>query len=731
MGDGAGIARFGHSRPRDFVVAGSVGGDPALPPAVGAAVWRIVGARAAPGASDTTPEQLESLLREHLPPEERKVAVAAVGNWFESDGTAPVLRPRFGGLVADLVLDGVGAARSETAIWAIGCIAPDLVVERMRRRWSAGEMASFFDAAIQALNAVPEPVPEASGRSAPAGARGFAAVRSRGGLVAAFAWLEGTAMDSLPGHLHPTVSNLIEILTALSPDRFPALMAGLEVPAMQLTAARGMLGQASDSERRMALGWIADGSPEELVALAIVHLVRAGNAAEGNGEDPTMGSGQRGGVPEHGAPGGGDPGDPVDDRLRELLARLGQLEPPACLRWIGELMTNAPELLAARPGAGQGTPVEPFEKVCTRLAAELFDRHWSPDLVSHFQSGLGWDGRRSRVRHQAAVARTLRETSGERAATLARALLDEHRRTVSEHGVRPWIAVDGDDGKDRVWLEGLGAALALSQEELDLPAWVERECRDLPLSAWDAESDPSAFAAADRIARHWLLVALLAVPRRAEVSRTVPPATVLALAEARWEHCRFSQRYLHSPPESSLAAELTARVAVEFGRADDQWMLDQMRTEGVGPRAMWALIEEWRRRPREPVEANLEYDEMMLREFIRVAVNRFGDGGGFELEALEFWGRLWIDIGTAEQAEQAALAIASFPLPAADRKWRLLTLKLLAVVVRYRKLSPDAGELVRPFYQQLWPVYGETPNSEETDRREIDEAFGGSGLQSS
>jgi hypothetical protein len=695
-------------------------------------IWRIVGARAAPDASATTPEQLEPVLGEHLPSDERAGIAATVHSWFESGEAGAALQPEYLASVADLVFDGVGPRRSETAIWAIGAIAPDLVVDRVRRRWSSGEIESFFEAAIRALNDVATPASGAGDHSVPAGNRddsGFRAALKRAGLVGAFAWLERGPADSRLKRLHPTVSNLIETLTALSPDRFPSLVAGLEAPAMQLTAARRTVERESVPERRAPLDWITDQSSEVLIALAIVHVARAAAAMEGGGGIPAGSALPDGAADEPRGPvSGGMPADSAGDPLRQLVARLRRLKPPACLRWIGEVMTNGPNLLGAAAGEAWGLPIRSLEEECARSAADLFDRHWSPDLVSHFQSGLGWDRRRSRVRHQAAVAWALRETSAERAATLARALLEEHRRTLHEPGAGKWTALDGDDGNDRAWLEGLGTALALSADDLDLPAWVEAQCRDLPLSAWDAEADPNAFAAADRTARHWLLVALLAVPRRAELGRTVPPAAVRTLAEFRWEHSRFCRRYLDGRSESSFAAELTARFAVEFGRVDDQWMLEQMRSEGVGPRAVWALIEEWRLRRGDPVEANLEYHEMILREFIRIAANRFGDGAGFDLEGLEFWARLWIDLETAEQAERTALAIASFPLRVTDRKWRLLALRLLAVVVRHRKPSRDAGELVRLFYQQLWPVYRETPSSEEADRRQIDEAFGRSGL---
>ena len=81
----------------------------------------------------------------------------------------------------------------------------------------------------------------------------------------------------------------------------------------------------------------------------------------------------------------------------------------------------------------------------------------------------------------------------------------------------------GTPGSDREWLEGLGTALALARRDLDLRAWVADECRDLPLSVWDAEEDPDGFALAEQVAQHWFLVALLAIPERQKFGRPLEP----------------------------------------------------------------------------------------------------------------------------------------------------------------------------------------------------------------
>ena len=107
---------------------------------------------------------------------------------------------------------------------------------------------------------------------------------------------------------------------------------------------------------------------------------------------------------------------------------------------------------------------------------------------------------------------------------------------------------------------------------------------------------------------------------------------------------------------------------------------------------------------------------------------RFDDGGQFDLEALRDWGKLWLSLGAVDQAERTALAIVSFPLRSADRKARILALKLLGLVVRHRKPRHGVAEYVVPLYNQLWPVFAVTPNRERKDREEIEKAFVGSDL---
>ena len=710
-------------------MAGPSGTETALSPEIRAAVWRIFSAGAAPGTRGSAFENIESVIRLHVPPPDQNRAIATIRSWFDAGTYARWLNPDRAALVAELVLEGVGPRRSEDAIWAVASIGLDLSVGMIRRRWSSGESDSFVEAAIEPLNGLVADSPiagNAVGEGKEADDGGFREAALRDGMVSAFARLEKQSLELVNQGLHPTVANLIDLAVDLSPERSPLLIERLKAPTMQAKAARRMAARTSPREQHRIVGWITNRSGEAAVALAIVHTLSAVRKMdEGRLAGAVLDSPKS---VRDDATGEKDPPDAAASLLAQLLERLGRLDPPVCLRWVGELLSQASQALSASGDEGKPLRLVELEEGCTRLAAGLFQECASPDLLSQFHFGLR-PGRRKRwVRHQTGIAKAMRELTPKRAAELARATLDEHRRRLAEPWDGQYLATDWGDWNDREWLEGLGTALALSGEELDLPVWVANECRDLPLSVWDAEEDLDSFAISEQIAQHWFLVALLAIPRRSEFGRPIEPSQVCALAAAVWAHCRFCRQHLDSHPEASVAAELAARYAMQLGRADDQWVLDQALGEGVGPRALCVLVEERRARRRQPGEGNPDYDEMIIDELVRIASNRFEDGGQFDLDTLEYWGKLWFSLGAVDQAERTAMAIVSFPLRATDRNFRILALKLLGLVARNRKPRLGVTEYVAPLYNQLWPVFGGTPAEERVARQEIEQAFIGSEL---
>ena len=705
------------------------GGDSSLSPEARETVWRIFGAGAAPGARRSVFDSIEPMIRKHVPRADQDRAIATIGDWFESGAHVRWLKPDRAELVADLVIEGVGPRRSEDAVWAIGSVGLDLSAGKIKRRWAAGEIQTLVDAAVDLLNRAEARVRQDDQSAGLENAEfiSFRGAVSRDGIVAAFARLEEESLELVNQGLHPTVANLIDLAVELSAEQAPGLVSRLEVPTMQARAARRVAARTPVDDPGAIVGWITERSSDTAIALTIVHVLAAARKLDDSRalrRDPSRTPARKHGpgeAPEH-------PPDAVGKLVLRLLERLAGLEPVECLRWIGELLNQASRALSSSGAGHKSGLLARIEVESTRLAVRLFCESGSPQLLSHFQLGLLPGRGRHWVRHQMAIARGIRESAPARAEELARATLDEHRRQLAEQRDGHYLAPDWASWKDREWLEGLGTALALARTDLDLRAWVADECRDLPLSVWDAEEDPDGFAMAEQLAQHWFLVALLAIPQRRAFSRPLEPPVVRALAEAVWAHCRFCRQHLQTHPEASVAAELAARYAMQYGRGNDQWLLDQARGEGVGPGALRVLLEQRRSSSRPLAEDVSDVDDMIVAELVRIALSRFDDGGQFDLEALCDWGKLWLSLGAVDQAESTAMAIVSFPLRSADRHSRILALKLLGLVVRHRKPRHGVAEYVVPLYNQLWPVFGGTPNQERKDREEIEEAFVGSDL---
>ena len=708
---------------------GPAGTGSSLPPVVRDTVWRIFAAGAAPGTRGSAFDNIEPAIRQHAPPADRRRAIATIRGWFDAATPGRRLRPDCARLVADLVLEGVGPRRSGDAVWAVGSLELGLSVQRIERRWSPGEIGSFVEAALMVLNGAEARAP-VDGDAAPQGdpkGPGFRDAACRAGLVRAFARLEERTRALGTPRLHPTVGNLIDLVVELVPEQTPVLISRLEAPAMQARAARRAVARTPAGDPGAIVGWVAERAADAAVALAIVHTLSAvrwlheGRGAPG--EASSVGESARSGERREAEP----LREPAAPLVRQLLERLAKLGPPDCLRWVGELLSQVSSTLSS-PGERQKPgPLAQLEEGCTKLVAGLLCESGSADLLADFQAGLCPGRPRDWVRHQVAIVRALRASSPERAKDLARATIAEHRRQLAEQSDGSFLAADWDDWQDREWLEGLGAAVALSHQDLDLRAWVAEQCRDLPLSVWDAEEDPEAFAAAEQIARHWLLVALAAVPLRSEFGSPVEGSAVCALAEAVWEHCRFGRQHVDRSPEASVVAELGARYAMQYGKADDPWILDRAR-EGVGPRALRVLLDERRFRKLPLIEGRSDYDDLIVADLVRIASDRFEDGGPCDLETLQHWGRLWLSVGAVDQAERTAMALASFPTRTAGRSDRILVLKLFGLVVRRREPHPGTAQYVASLYNQLWPVFGETPMRERADREEIERALVGSDL---
>ena len=707
-----------------------------LPDEAKAAIWRIFGAGASPLTERSPFDLIQPIMRKRVSsPAKQTAAIDEVRSWFEPIGERQRLKPDMRELVAVLILEGIGNDWSKEAVWAVGSIEGDLATCVIRSRWCPEEIDSFADAALATLEMVSgrDEVLDAAGIVPAAGAESGKAriprdAVQREGRLETFRHLNSHGFDLIRRALYPPAGKLIELVIDLRPERFESLIERLDHPVMQARAAYHMVTATRALDHRAPSLWITEDSCDALVALAIVHTLETVNrldedirSADRVGADRRIWSTEL-----------RPPQDDLDAAavtlLDDLVTRLAKLDPLACARWIGELLSDAPYTLM-RGGDFEKPPrIEQLEKRCTELLARLVRHSWSDDLPVALCDGLCLTPRTTWTRHLAEVAWAIRDAEPARAATLAQAALDEHERHIADKLARGHVFLNWTDWHDREWIAGLGAALVLSSDELDLPEWISARCRALPLSVWDAEESYQAFSAADRAAQIWFLVAFHAVAGLKQIDRAVDPAAVRAFAETVWAHCHFTGRYLAAEPEVSVAAEQAARSAVEFGDPSDLWLLEQARSPRVGPRALWALIDQRKKKAARAGGSDTGCDELVIDEIARAASNRFGDGGQFDLESLHYCGHLWLQLDAIVQARRTAKAIIASPTRGDGRDSEVLALKLLTLGADKQRLDPETRDYVESTYRKLWPVYGYTPDAERAERRRVDELLERSGL---
>ena len=513
-----------------------------------------------------------------------------IQGWFESHGNRHWVRPEMKERVAAGILDGIGpAAHSETAVWAIGSIDAELAASMIRSKWSASEIDGFVHATFRTLKTACDrnKVLDASRSfgwdldSANAGIPGDAFARETN--VGTFQNLLNHGLRFVVSGLHPAVGNLIELTVALRPDLLGHLVERLDHPVVQARAARCAVEAARLSNHRVTLDWIRAASCPAQVALAIVYSLETVNAL-----DYDLRSSGREDVGGHTwATELRPPCDDLDAAAASLLAgladRLLQLKPGACARWIGELLGAAPRSLHSH-GDGKPLRAHQLETACTEALVRLVHQSWSIDLPEILISGLRADGRETSTRHLGDLAWALRESAPKRAVEIARAALRSHEarvKRVLEHNLP---LLDWNYWDHREWIGSLGTCLAVADRTLDLREWVVDRCQQLPLSVWDADvqEDYQTFSTAERVARHWFLLAFHAIPRLEELGRKVDPAAVLSLTETFCDHCCYAQPYVISHPASSVAAEYAARCAVEYGDASERRLLDLARHPAAG-----------------------------------------------------------------------------------------------------------------------------------------------------
>ncbi|MDD9986074.1 MAG: hypothetical protein OXQ31_07380 [Spirochaetaceae bacterium] len=698
------------------------------------AVWRIFGSGHSPFERRSVDELIEPIVEKHVIPSDRKRLVAQIRGWFESDGelkgemidpVAVVILDAVGGLS----LDGAEARVVLRAAWAVASIDARQAAELIRARWNSKQTEAIVDAAISALkeladrDEVLDPMRTARYLGLDRDARICKEEIEKRGMVETFDYLETHGFRLVHTVIRDQASNLIELVLDLRPERFEDIIKELNHPVLRARAANYMIDQAPPQDYRKPLHWIAEESCDELIALGIVHtLYTVDRLDEDLRTSNRLGTERYNWRTELRHP-ENDLDAAAASVIHELVDQLAALDPRDCARWVGELLVSGPKVLTQNDGYDIPCRIKQLESACTALLGKLCTVSWSEELFVSWCEGLRMSPWMTWTRHLAEVAWEIRDDAPSQATQIACSILEETERQIAERLVQAHLHLNWSHWQDREWMNGLGLALSLSCEDLSLTEWVSARCGSLALSVWDAEDDVESFSTAESAVPHWFLVAFLSIPFLNELGRAVGAAEVRALAERLWAHCRFTGEHLLGHPENSLVAEYAGRSVAEYGDPSDGWLLDQARHSGVSARALWALMHQRSTKRDRDRGSKAAYDDMIEAEVLRIASDRFEDGGQFGIDELRFWGELWLLMGASVEAEQTARAMMSAPSSGRNRVYDIMVLKLLAFAASKEEVTPEAGQYALRLYGELWSG-SYTPDEEREDRRQIDEHLG-------
>lgn len=689
----------------------------ALPQELATIIWRIIGNDESPLKQETTSRLIERTIRKyarHVSLARQDQAIAAVHAWFEFHGEKGWLKEDMREAVAQHIVNGVrailssqaGIQNNETAFCAVGSIEPDVALRIIGRSLSNEELDEFVGYSFKTLGSLcdKDAVLNPDMHIRLDGARAKVSLNDKQRERR----LE--TLWRLRDHdwwLHSSVANMVELLVKLKADHFYTLVEEIDNPVIHLRAARCLIAEYAPSDFHTPLRWLSESSSDELIALGIVHILEEVNRLDSDLRQDTGSKDEK-----------EDLEMTASCLLSNMVEQLDRLEPNPRAHWIGELLSDGIAALNSHGRSEKPRRVEQLEESCVQQMTCLVRQSWSEDLFDEFRVGMCLTPLVPRTLPLAQVALHVRETDPERSAEIARLILDDFVQQVAEtldcngtfsYDLRYWTYCD--------WVNGLGIALALSDAGIDLPEWVSEGCRALPLSAWDAEEDFQRFLTAEKVAQFRFLVALYAIQVRIDIGYVVDPAAPTALAEGLWAHCRFVQTYLQRT-EGSDVAEYAARVAVLLGKPSADWVLEQAMNRGVGPRTLWALIDQ---EPSNGAQGSGLWGDrqlMVVAELRRIASSRFGDVRGMNVTELRYLGELWLLLSAVDEARKTAMAIVSLPQPKLDRVHRIIALKLLAFAAGQGRLDREAEKEIAPLYSDLWTSY--TPPEERVDRQQID-----------
>ena len=373
-----------------------------------AVVWQIFSEGASPLTRRSSYDAIEPVIRKRLSSKDAAPSIAAICEWFDSYDDRRWLKSDMQEAVAVMILEGVGTASEEAEVWAVGSIDAEVAIPLVRFVWSCEQIDSLVEAALDALEKLcnRDNVLDASRleRSGSADVRITRQAIEREGRLETFRQLDSHGLDLVLQALHPAAGNLLALVVELRPQRFESLIDRLDHPVMQARATHHMVAAARHLDLRATVRWIAHDSCDGLIALAILHTLNTVNSLDHDLRLADRMDTDRYTPSTHLRPPQDDLDAAAAGLLQGLVDQLALLDPRACARWIGELLTGATLVLNRHHDHEIPRRVSELEKACTELCVRLIRESWSDNLLPELIAGLRHTPRMSWTRHLAEIA---------------------------------------------------------------------------------------------------------------------------------------------------------------------------------------------------------------------------------------------------------------------------------------------------------------------------------------
>ena len=679
------------------------------------AIWRIFGNGLAPKKHRMWHDLVGPIIQNRLGKnDEADRIIAEVQSWFVLDGGASQLRPDMKEPVAEMIIDGIGRALSETtgvrnhdtAFWAMGSISTDFAAAIIRSSWRPEQIDAFAAYALDILERLHEKgeiinPKHVFGRDIQ-GARARPSEAGYQDPLRAFQIGPETEFQAYRTR-YPGIASIVRLLLELKPGMLPELVDRVQDPLLQSFGAFCVAGTRATSDHRKPLRWITDTSPAALIALAVLHILEIASEAEIAATTVSDSS-----APE--PPGPETLADPISD-LASSLAALG---PARSTWWAFELLNHTyfgPDERRSR--------AEQVEQHFIRLLEDIVLHHWSDKVIKELESGLRRARFEPRGKPLADITWAIRGQQPEKAARISCILLNEHERHTTaalEDDLKlPYIS---GRWSRHDWLTALAVAVVIHHKGVDPVDWAIEKCKALPLSSWDADEEGRVFRAADHVAQTQMTIALYAVQLLADVGRTLDSEKLRAFAEQVWAHVDFVRRYSDSMTEDSVTAELAARVSVVLGEPDQEWLLGQAKNPAVDPPTLRALLDQVR------LQCKTSTDVGALGKIREFASDRFINSVEVNPRSAPHFANLWLILDAPREAAKTAEVLLTYhPIRAegfthADRAHTIAALKMMAFAKSRRELAGDLFEASRSLYESLWGRY--IPPEETHAQQEVD-----------